>query len=39
MSRLLKMMLICGLLAMLAACGQKGPLYMPSNQIAQELGL
>lgn len=39
MARLLKVVLICGLVAVSAACGQKGPLYMPSEQIIQELGL
>lgn len=39
MTRLLKVVLILGLLAVSAGCGQKGPLYMPSQQLAQELGL
>jgi len=39
MMRLLKVLLIVGLLAVAAGCGQKGPLYMPSQQVAQELGL
>jgi len=39
MTRLLKVVLILGLFAAAAGCGQKGPLYMPSQQMAQELGL
>lgn len=39
MTRLLKVVLILGLLAVSAGCGQKGPLYMPSEQAAELLGL
>ena len=39
MTRLLKAVLILGLLVVSAGCGQKGPLYMPSEQIVQQLGL
>jgi len=39
MARLLKVVLMCGLIAVSVGCGQKGPLYMPSQQAAQEVGL
>ena len=39
MMRLLKVLLILGLIAVSAGCGQKGPLYMPSQQAAQQQGL
>jgi hypothetical protein len=39
MTRLLKVMLILGLLVVSVGCGQKGSLYMPSQHVAQQLGL
>ncbi|MEO1889107.1 MAG: lipoprotein [Cycloclasticus sp.] len=39
MTRLLKVMLIMGLLAVSAGCGQKGDLYLPTEQVAHYLGL
>jgi hypothetical protein len=39
MARLLKVVLMCGLIAVSVGCGQKGPLYMPSQQVTQEAGL
>ena len=39
MARLLKVVLMSGLIAVSVGCGQKGPLYMPSQQAAQEVGL
>jgi len=39
MMHLLKVVLILALIVVSAGCGQKGPLYMPSEQAVQELGL
>jgi predicted small lipoprotein YifL len=39
MTRLLKVVIILGLLAVSAGCGQKGSLYMPAEHVAQHLGL
>jgi len=39
MARLLKVMLILSFLAVLSGCGQKGDLYLPSEQVAHYLGL
>ncbi|HAI97670.1 MAG: hypothetical protein CL866_04170 [Cycloclasticus sp.] len=39
MTRLLQVVLILGLFAISAGCGQKGPLFMPSEQATQQLGL
>lgn len=36
---LLKTGLILGLFMLVVGCGQTGPLYIPSQQVAQELGL
>lgn len=38
MRRLLKVVLVLGLLAVSVGCGQKGSLYMPSSHVAQSLG-
>ncbi len=37
--RLLKVAIVLSVLVVSVGCGQKGPLYMSSQQVAQELGL
>lgn len=39
MARLLKVLLLVAMVGLLAGCGQKGDLYMPSEKMTKALGL
>jgi len=39
MTHVLKMLVLVAVISMISGCGQKGNLYMPSEQVSKVLGL